>query len=175
MIIYMRHATDDEANASKAHDAHLTEKGHRRSYEIVPSLISKYGYPDQIICSPYIRVKETIHEFRKALRKIDPQAFKKIKFKADRKLSRFFTREQQKKPDIRKDTKKYNVPIYETIEDFDIRIREHIMEMRRKNNYKNDEVIWIVSHGLWLKHCMRQLNVTCPESVKFLQVFPVSE
>lgn len=174
MIIYIRHSHDDEKNATHDHDAHITEKGHTKIRELVKSLISKYGYPDRIYCSPFARARETLKLFREALKIVlKGPDFKKIKFKVDNRLSRYFTSDQQRNPSIRNDTKRYDPPIYEEITDFIERLKSMIDYLVQLGYGDKQPVVWCLSHGLSIKKTLLSLKLKSPESVPFLAAYPI--
>ena len=60
MIIYIRHAHDNEKHAKHKHDHRLTKKGKYQAKKLIHPLIEKYGYPTKIYFSPFIRCRETV-------------------------------------------------------------------------------------------------------------------
>ncbi len=60
MIIYIRHANDKESNPQYKHDTHINKNCKDDIIQLTHDLIQKYGYPDTIHFSPFMRCKETI-------------------------------------------------------------------------------------------------------------------
>jgi len=171
MIIYIRHSHDDEDAATHDHDAHITEKGHPRIKALVKHLIKEYGYPDRVYCSPFARARETLKLVRGHLKSY-PKS-KNIKFQIDVRLSRYFTSDQQKNPSIRDDTKRYDPPIYEDIDDFVDRLKEMVLHLVNKGYGDKQPVVWCLSHGLSIKKTLLGLKLKSPDSVPFLAYYPI--
>ena len=61
MRIYIRHADKEYENGkamSCVHDPSITEDGKINTIRTAQELVSKYGIPDMIICSPYRRARK---------------------------------------------------------------------------------------------------------------------
>lgn len=172
MIIIFRHAKDDEKAASYDHDAHITEEGAAEVPAMVKRLVKEFGFPSIIICSPFVRARETLKIIRSVLKK--HKKFPELKFKIDKRLSRYFTSEQQRNPSIRPDTQKHKPPIYEHIDDFNTRLKGVMNNLASKGYAeKKGPVIWCVSHGLAVKKLLLNIGLNSPESVPALETYPI--
>lgn len=172
MIIIFRHAKDDEKAASYDHDAHITEDGAAEIPSKVKHLVKKYGFPDIILCSPFVRARETLTVIRSTLK--GHRKFSQVKFKIEKKLSRFFTSDQQKNPSMRPDTKKYKPPVYEHISDFNERLKGVLYKLVVKGyGNKDGPIVWCVSHGLAVKKMLLSIGLDSPESVPALATYPL--
>lgn len=174
MIILLRHANDNEEEATHMNDAHITKSGKRKAKKKAKYLVKKYGFPERILCSPYVRARETLKVFCKYLKKLDPDKYRSMEKRIDRRLSRFFTPTQQKNPEIRDDTQRFRPPIYEDIPKMMVRLQDHVKSCLKKgylNNAKQNT--WCISHGLAIKKLMLSLGNHAPESVPFLEHYPL--
>lgn len=118
-------------------------------------LINQYGMPDIVYCSPFHRARQTIH--------IMQQIFSpNVKIYVNSKLSRFFSKKEQLNPSVKRKTLKYHPPIYETGKEFKQRV-DHIIK-----HYKQDKIIWYITHYLVIKRIAKINNKTIPKTMPFL-------
>lgn len=158
-IIYMRHGEDQRDHHK--YDEVLTERGKKSARKLAKRLINEYGIPDVIYCSPFYRTRQTCKQFLKVLRSHTDE---RIKVKIDPRLSRFFTDNQARNPDIRRDTMKKGPPIDETWEEFKERVEEQVEEMERKDRY---QVIWCIGHTLIIKRVAKIKNIEKDKYIQF--------
>lgn len=159
-IIYVRHGED--TRSKHRYDEKLTREGKEGARELARQLIDKYGIPDAIYCSPFYRTRQTR---RQMLKVVDEYTDKKIKNVTDPRLSRYFTRSQERNPDIRGDTRKKKAPIYESWDDFKRRVKKQLRDMENKDKY---DVIWCIGHTLIIKHVARYKGIDRPDHIKYL-------
>lgn len=174
-ILYLRHSEDSEGNSTFLHDAKLVNSGKRDSYKKAVHLVNKYGFPTKIYISPFERARETAIYFSKALKLIDPK--KKVEFRIDPKLSRFFTKKDQKNPEMRDKTKRYNPPVYEEIDDLYSRINKQLLSMRERGylNPNGKITIWCLTHALFCKKMLLISGLESPEHIPFLADYCIAE
>ena len=143
VLIYIRHG-DDYIN-SHEHDERLTSKGKYKSYNFGLELVEKYGIPDIIYHSPYYRTRQTAKLFVKSI-------YKKHNVKVDRevdpKLGRYFNNKEKRNPDVKRSTERKGAIIYETYNEFKIRVNEQLEE---KEKFKNEKNIWCITHNLVIR------------------------
>lgn len=157
-IIYIRHGQDKRSGYK--YDEKLTSRGKKESKEMAIDLIKQYGLPDVIYCSPFYRTRQTKRRMVKMVKKYggDPKVI------IDSRLSRFFTKKEKRNPDIKKDTMKHNVPIYESWEEFKLRVKDQLNDMESSNN----QIVWCIGHTLIIKHVARFKNIDRPDHVDYL-------
>ncbi len=160
VIIYLRHGRDKRTKYK--YDEKLTPEGKDKSRELAENLIRKYGIPDAIYCSPFYRTRQTR---RQMLKVISKHTNRKIINITDPRLARFFTKNQTRNPDIRSDTRKKRVPIFETWSEFKMRVRDQVREMERKTKYK---VIWCIGHTLIIKQVAKIKHIDRPDYIEYL-------
>ena len=160
VIIYLRHGKDMKSGYK--YDEKLTPEGKDKARNVAEDLIGKYGLPDAIYCSPFYRTRQTR---RQMLKVISTYTNEKIVIITDPRLSRFFTKQQTKNPDIRKDTMKKRVPIYERWEQFKRRVKSQLNEMEKKDEY---DVIWCIGHTLIIKEVIKLKNINRSKNIKYL-------
>lgn len=153
----MRHGNDDKKSNYK-HDKSLNSlpETENQIIQFTKSLIKKYGYPDKIYCSPFKRARATLEIMLKLINK-------KVKVIIDPNLSRFFTRNEQKNVSVRRQTLKYDPPLYENKKSFHKRV-----DKVEKKNYCTCCNVWHITHYLVLKRICQNNNIPIPNHMKFL-------
>ena len=168
MIIYVRHGHDLVTSSQTKHDPEITEEGKEMARKTARNLLKMYPVPKYIYISPMRRVRQTYQQFRQVILDKTGQEVPGI---ADGRLSRFFVGKEKKDPRIHSSTKKYNVPVEETVED----MIERMLDIHKENLVKHKgEVIWVISHGLTLKKLIDQLGYNSPEHVDFLEYYIIA-
>ena len=158
-IIYIRHGEDKRGDYK--YDEKLTSRGKRDAKKVAKELIDTYGIPDAIYCSPFYRTRQTRHQMLKVIGEHTDREIVKV---TDHRLSRYFTDSEKKNPDIRSDTRKKKVPIYESWDDFKERVYEHVDEMENSDH----EVIWCIGHTLIIKHVAKYKNIKRSSHIEYL-------
>ena len=180
MIIYLRHANDSQKRSRYKHDNHINKKGKLEAKEMTHKLIDKYGYPTKIYYSPFLRCRETLTVMVNEL--LYKKKGQKIHFclkcgKADIKnidinldlvcdpdLSRYFVKDDRKKPSVSSSTLKFEVPIYEKKEGLIKRLDNHVESIKKEDK----GVIWCITHAIIYKKIAQRLDIVTPESIDFL-------
>ena len=177
MIIYLRHANDNQHRPKHKHDNNISKKGKKDAQEMAHKLIKKYGYPTRIYFSPFQRCKETVKKMMNELVSMQSPDNKhfcfgcyegSIKLINDSRLSRYFTTSDKKKPSVSSKTLKHKIPIYESKDDFDKRISNQVEEIK---NIDENEIIWCITHAYTFKRIANKLNIDTTSHIKFLQYF----
>jgi broad specificity phosphatase PhoE len=174
VLIYMRHAEDNERDSTLAHDAKITKHGKKACIKTTKRLVELYGYPKRILCSPFLRARQTLKELLTALKEIDKEKYKKLDTRIDRKLGRFFTPSQQRNPEIRESTEKYNPPVYEHVTSFVDRLESQVNSCYRRGYFESKDVTWCISHGLAIKKILISLGLPHPDTIPFLAYYPMT-
>ena len=105
------------------------------------------------------------------LKKLNEITDKKILYKSDVNLGRFFTRNQRDKPSVRKSTFKKGVLISERYEEFKERVSEHV-ETMKTSEYQN---IWNITHSLVILQVAKLENIQRNKRVEYLDVTQVKK
>lgn len=143
-IVVFRHIKD-----KGDHDSSIVKEGIDGFLRVAKKVYHKYGPPEIIIVSPYLRTRQSA----KILRKYCPNC----KVLIDTRISKYFPRSQRDNPRIKEKTLQYNVPIHETKEELKSRIREHLEEV--KTMKKN---VWVLTHAIVVSIISREIgqNIT---------------
>jgi broad specificity phosphatase PhoE len=165
MLIYMRHADDNESSAEFSHDHRVTEQGRHRTHSVTKKLVEKYGPPDLIMSSPMHRGKETVDAMLEVLSN-------KPKVAYDKDLSRYFNSVEQAHPDVCSCTLKEKIPIYESREDFKKRCAK---VLKKTKKIPKDKVVYIITHYLIMKFIADYYDITLPEHMPFLDYFYIAK
>ena len=169
MIIYIRHAHDEHPSSKYSHksDIPLNDKGKKMAFKISQKLIKKYGVPDLILLSPLYRTRQTATIFSHVINQLtgkNPQMY------IDPRLSKYFTESQQKNPKVRKDTKKFPLPIHESKDDVMNRVIHHLNDICKST----DKNIWCITHAIILKYIAKHKCIDIPPHIEFLQTLVVN-
>lgn len=168
MLIYVRHSEDELNNVTHGHDAKLTKEGKRLAYKCGDRLLTKYGVPDIIYCSPFRRTKETL---KYMLRNLSDHQLKKIKFIYEPNIGRHFNRRERENPDVAPATIKANVPIFESRKEFHKRIR---IAARKLTKIAKQQVVWCITHTTVYKRVAKIYNITLPRIIPYMHHFTIS-
>lgn len=168
MIIYLRHGEDAYENPTFAHDQKIpqVEEIHDDIEKVGKFLVTKYGQPTHVICSPFQRARDTYNILkRKAV------LSQETKLLIDTRVGRYFSsREKKEGPEVRKETKKMKPSIYESWESFKVRVRNHVNQLKDDKFLKSRHtVVWVITHTLVIKEVARYLRFEMPEYYEFLQ------
>lgn len=165
MHVYLRHANDNVRSKNKlyAHDHSLNSKSEVENDIIIftQKLIKKYGYPDRIQCSPFKRARATLAVMLKVIDR-------KVKVIIEPKLSRFFTKKEQRKIGVRERTLRYQPPIYEDKQQFYKRV-----DQVKKENRCRCCTTWSITHYLVLKRMCEKESISIPDHMPFLWYTPI--
>lgn len=190
MIIYIRHANDD-ANKSSAkyrYDPHITKLGTSQTKKLTNELVKKYGFPTQIYSGPFNRCRDTMSTMvdELVLMKTGVQAkcncrkcYKgNIKIETDVNLAKHSKHLDNSLDKVSPKTLKYNIPKYETEENFNNRIDNHLAKMKEYTQnisngpaVNNANVIWCITHAYIYKHIAGKLNINTSNHIEFLDYF----
>jgi broad specificity phosphatase PhoE len=185
-IIWMRHA-DKKFDNGKApfgyyqHDSPLKEDINEKIYDKVELLIEKYGFPNHIICSPFLRARETKNHMLTKLKEIDELKTEDLIITYDTNISEFlgFQKPIGVPADIEHETQSYfkeTVLLGERLKNLNFRVKEHIDNLISYDNIK-EKCTWIITHGIVINNIYYELykkqgdkkeNKKRPESLSHL-------
>jgi len=171
VTIIIRHANDEQDNFLHKHDKEITKRGKKDAKRIGKKLIKKYGTPDIIYCSPFMRTRQTLKYMLKYMLKHDNIQPNVI---IDKRLS---TTKEKKNPSVFSQTKKKHIPIKETHKMFKQRCDSFLRDIKKDTNnddhyeYNNNKkkVSWIITHVKVLKRICEKSHVIIPNHVSFLE------
>lgn len=170
VVLYIRHSDDSrrrqESNIIHRDDLKLTSNGRSLARKTSKFLIKKYGQPDIIYLSPFMRAKETLYQMQKYFTK-------KPIIKFDNRLSRFFSKKEKQNPSCFTETFGHNIPIYENWNQFKERVHNHLREMHHKKYIHSKKVVWCITHALPFIQVAEICKKTIPKSIPFMHYFRV--
>ena len=105
------------------------------------------------------------------IKKLNEMTDKKILYKSDVNLGRFFTRNQRYNPNVRKSTFRKGVIIEERYEEFKGRVEEQIEDMENKEH----EIIWNITHSLVLLHVAKVKRIERNKRVEYLDTLVIKK
>lgn len=146
--LFVRHAEKEYQNGSPVpyrFDPHITEQGRIHAKKRFRHFYKIVGNPDMIICSPYLRTRETAQVAQEVLLEEDHD----VPIYCDSLLSEYL-REQwnAESKDFHRSTWEAGPPILsEDSEERRERVKEFIENIDDKN-------VWYVSHGVFLKEIL---------------------
>lgn len=149
MRIYIRHAEKEYKNGhtnSYKHDPSITPTGRDSIKDLVTFLVSTWGYPNTIICSPYRRARETVDNMLLSLQSTIP--INTIQLYCDCSLSEYLGNWKHDKLDVYPDTQIFNPPHPEMFCQFRNRLRRHNEYFIQQEEKNDTNVTWFVTHGL---------------------------
>lgn len=163
-IIYIRHGNDKRSRYK--HDEKLTSEGKREARELAKNLIEEYGLPDIIYYSPFYRTRQTRKQMTKEIYKYKEEngIDKRIKLQIEPRLGRYFTRKEERNPDISSSTLYKGAIIEETFQEFGKRVEYQLNEVI-DNEYN---IVWNITHSLVLLKVSKVLNISRSSHVKYL-------
>ncbi len=161
MLIYIRHGDDRDDDPDHRHDRRLTDRGKRRASRLAKRLIKKYGHPEVVHVSPFRRTRETLQAMTE--RFTSP-----VIVHCDVRLAQYLSKKQQRAPDVSPDTASAGAPIFETSDEFDLRVKQHVEEMHRAGHHRSSGAIWCITHTIVVQRVAGYFNVNEPDDLDFL-------
>ena len=160
-IIWFRHAEKSYNNGKaprgeKQHDPGILNDINPIN-SLVDELITKYGYPDRIITSPFLRTRQTANVVKKRLQ---IRHNKIIPIEIDCTVMEYlgFCKNKKDYADIDSETEKHlggPIKLDETLDSLMYRIKQHI------NQSLNN--IWVITHGIIMSYIYKELTGDEPE------------
>ena len=147
--IYIRHADKQYKNMDAElfkHDPGIKSVGVEKSKKVAEKLVAEYGEPTKIICSPFRRARETAMVMNSVLKNPVEEIH------IDRNISEYLGNHPESELDVTPATKIHNPPHPETIDDMKKRVDRHVSKMYKYDHDDPKAVVWIVTHGIIMKH-----------------------
>jgi broad specificity phosphatase PhoE len=161
VLIYIRHANDHVDDAKHRHDRHITNKGARKAAKLAKKLIKRYGHPSAIYVSPFRRTLQTATAMAARFEHAVPTH-------QDPRIAQHFSKKQQRRPDISRETARAGIPIVESRDDLRARVQSHIAAMRQAGHHQSSVVIWCVTHKIVVRTVGKSFRMKLPKSSGFL-------
>jgi len=170
MRIYIRHADKCYYNGSLSvsiyrHDSGITDLGRERARDLATKLISKWGMPKKVICSPYKRTRDTAQEMMLNV-SIDVPLY------CDINISEYLGNKRTEALDVEEQTSCWNPPHPEFLWMMKERVKKH-NDMFQSFD-ESDEVIWIISHGIIIQQLIYLLQYQTKNKIPYLGVLLLS-
>lgn len=163
VIIFIRHGEKAYRNgrsAIYAHDPPLTKRGEDKCADVSTDIL-KYGTPNIVYSSPYLRCRQTMECLLK-------RAQSKPEIIIDNRIAECLVRQSYMQ--VHDETAKYNPPHEKDYRDVEKRIDDFYQDVSKGHK---DKVIWVVTHGIVVNHVHKAYNDE-PIQVNFLDYFVIS-
>jgi broad specificity phosphatase PhoE len=165
-FIWIRHANKLFCNGKAPegyhqHDPPIKEESKEEIYKKVDSLIKEFGFPDKLICSPFLRTRQTIEKMLERLFILDVKRASNIITETDIDISEYlgFQKPSYTEADVDKETKglsKTKIILGESLKNLNYRVKDHISKL---NLFEDKvEIIWIITHGIILNNIYYSLT-----------------
>ena len=157
-LIWIRHGEKlhDNGKLSKGcysmkHDSPLKPDAEFEIRKKTIELYTTYGFPNQIICSPFLRTRETRDIILNSLREINPEKVDDIILTVDNNIGEFlgFQRPIGEIAQVEEETQKYYkqiITLGEPLNNLRDRVRTHVNELLFPS--KKEKCIWVITHGI---------------------------
>ncbi len=159
-IIWIRHAEklyDNEKgpDGCRQHDPGLIMnlKLHKNIDYLVNNLIKNYGVPNKIICSPFLRTRQTMNLIVEKLNNKN-----NINIEYSNNIAEYlgYCKSSIKRADIELETKHImNIPVLigESIESLDSRVERHLNDVENQCG-----TIWVITHGIIISKIFKLIS-----------------
>lgn len=167
----LRHGYDEHGTEypGPRHDHNLNPRYTTLHRRMIRRLLTRYGPPDIIIYSPFLRTRQTAYLIIEVIREKYPSHPGSLII--DNRIARYFNGAEQLDPSIASATDHYDPPLRESKTAFTARIHEYV---DHDNSHYRDNTVWTITHALVYKRIARYVNVEVPATIPFLDHFPYS-
>jgi broad specificity phosphatase PhoE len=141
MRIYFRHGEKEYANGHNKiykFDTPLKDTAHTDIEAYALYLIAEYGAPSAIICSPYLRTRQTAEIMNSCLEE-------RVQIYCDPLLSEYLGHHRDQPLDVYPETEIFKPPHPETWKDLERRSIEHYESFSHYD--EAEDVFWFITHG----------------------------
>ena len=159
-IVWIRHAEklyDNEKGPDmcRQHDPGLIMnlRLHKNIDYLVNNLIKNYGFPTKIICSPFLRTRQTMNLI---LEKINTKNNINIEYSNNIAEYLGYCKSVGKRADLESETKNImNTPVLigDSMESLDTRIEQHLNTVENQSG-----TIWVVTHGIIISKIFKLIS-----------------
>jgi broad specificity phosphatase PhoE len=176
MRIYIRHADKAYENGKSEHVQHdpgITPHGRLRTGVLTEELIGKYGLPTLIVCSPYLRARQTAYAMSQWINKNYPGiGGGDIPIYCDVGLSEYLGNHRKVSLDVMPSTSYFKPPHPENFYLFRKRVKQH--NDRVRNSPLQHTVVWFITHGVLVREIGRIHHVKVRKYVPNLSYLTVN-
>jgi broad specificity phosphatase PhoE len=162
-VVWLRHADKKYANRKgpngvKQHDSPIKEGLTEDIDFLTSNLIKKHGIPDYILCSPFLRTRQTAEKILNYIEKNCKRY--KIDIVYDNNISEFlgFQHPIGEEADVEEETKLLYKPnkilLGESIDELKLRTKKHILGINE--SYTGN--VWVITHGIVIKYISGHLR-----------------
>lgn len=165
-VIWIRHGNKLYCNGKAPegyhqHDPPLREDAKEEIYKKVDSLIYKFGYPDKIICSPFLRTRQTVEKMLEKMYILNNKKTSDIVIEIDADIGEYlgFQKPYFEEADIDKETaslSKSKVILGESLKSLNFRVKQHLARLNLFE--EKTEIIWVITHGIILNNVYYSLS-----------------
>jgi broad specificity phosphatase PhoE len=168
-MIWIRHGNKMYCNGKAPegfhqHDPPLKEDAKEDIYKKVNSLLYEFGFPDRIICSPFLRTRQTVEIMLEQLYLLNVKKASTINVEMDMNISEYlgFQKPYFNEADVDKETlelSKIKILLGESLKSLNFRVKEHISNINLFED--KSETIWVITHGIILNnvyYCLSKMN-----------------
>jgi len=166
-IVWVRHAEKSYSNGrapkgERQHDPGILNELNLIN-NLVDELIEKYGYPDRIITSPFLRTRQTTNVIKKRLQ-IRHNKLPLIEVSPLIREYLGFCKNKNDYADIDSETEKYlggPIKLEESIDSLQYRLQSHIRAIQ-----SDTDNIWVITHGIVMSYIYKEFMGQEPERPK---------
>jgi broad specificity phosphatase PhoE len=165
-IIWIRHGNKLYCNGKAPegyhqHDPPLKEDAKEDIYKKVDGLLYEFGFPDRIICSPFLRTRQTVETMLEHLYILNVKKTSNITVEMDMNISEYlgFQKPYFSEADVNKETldlSKTKIILGESLKSLNFRVKEHISNLNLFDD--KSETIWVITHGIILNNVYYSLT-----------------
>lgn len=167
VFVWIRHAEKQYANnrgpsGHPKHDSPIQEHTQEDIFEKTRQLYKKYGLPDTILFSPFLRTRQTKDMMFQQLQELEPEKVYDIDIQPDITIAEYlgFQKPFGDRADVEEDTLVYfSKPILlgEPLKNLNYRVRQHLQKLDCFN-ISNPRVVWIITHRIILYNIYYNLS-----------------
>lgn len=175
-FVWIRHASKQYCNGkgpdgSHQHDSPIKEDTDDQIFDKTEMLVRQFGFPDQILFSPFLRTRQTKDKMLVKLQEIDPFKASDIQIIPDESICEYlgFQKPFGRLADLEEETHSYFVKPFllgETFKSLNQRVKQHIQKL----NYKSSDSprnVWIITHGIILNNIHYTLSRSLGSTKEF--------
>jgi len=176
-FIWIRHANKQYCNGKASdglpqHDSPIREDCDEDIFKTVDSLVKKYGFPTKIICSPFLRTRQTKDKMLLRLDELDSKRTADITLEYSFEISEYlgFQKPFGQKADVEEDTlhhSKCKILLGESLKNLNLRVRQHIQNLQITKQTEK-RCVWVITHGIILNNVFHNLNLRFHKRKEYL-------
>lgn len=157
-LTWLRHGEKKYSNGHAPHGHHnhdppLKENVKSKIDKLSVNIKCKYGIPNIIICSPFLRTRQTAVFLKE---KFENMSNKIIPIYVDSDISEFlgWNKPKGSRPDVDDYTEKFIIPNIgtEKLKEVDLRVKNHLLQINKSDN------IVIITHGIIINYIYQNMT-----------------